>query len=301
MFNHLISWRICISTTAMLAAVSLAGAGAAVPGSDSAAAEPDNRYGLFNLLDRRSCYGEGSFPEPFLVDDSDLETGEARLDWLHTKTSQTHTDLVTAELEKGFGQLTLELEVPYERDVAPGQTVQGLDNVNLGARYPLYEYVSNSGFINTTLGTAIEAGIPTNSPTSKNAEIVPKVFNDLRLGRHFTVQTVLGYSLLYGGGDEGGLETFEYGFVFGYTIPRKQLKLPGVMQLIPVFELQGATQVNEDDPGHNSLTGGIGLRCNLESIGPIQPKPGIEFVFPIDKGARKEAHWGIYTSLVFEF
>jgi hypothetical protein len=301
MFNPLISFRICVSTATLLAAVSLARAGESVPALDSAAMQPDNRYGLFNSLDRRSSYGQGAYPEPFLVDDSDLEVNEARLDWLHTKTNQMHSDLVTAELEKGFGQLTLELEVPYERDAAPGQTTQGFDNVNLGARYPLYQYVSNGGFIDTTFGTAIEAGIPTNSPLSKNAEIVPKVFNDLKLGRHFTVQTVLGYSMLYGGGDAGGLQTFEYGFVFGYTIPRKELKLPGVMQLIPVFELQGNTQANKDNPGHNSLTGGIGLRCNLQSIGPIQPKPGIEFVFPIDKGAREETHWGIYTSLVFEY
>jgi hypothetical protein len=37
------------------------------------------RYGLFDLLDHRSVYGQGVFPEPFLVDDSDLETNEARL------------------------------------------------------------------------------------------------------------------------------------------------------------------------------------------------------------------------------
>ena len=48
------------------------------------------RYGLFGWLDHRSGYGQGVFPEPFLVDDSDLETNEARLDWLHT-TRNDHT------------------------------------------------------------------------------------------------------------------------------------------------------------------------------------------------------------------
>ena len=70
------------------------------------------RYGPFNWLDHRSAYGEGIFPEPFLVDDSDLEDNEARLDWLHTQGNHRHSDLVTAEVEKGFGLLTLELEVP---------------------------------------------------------------------------------------------------------------------------------------------------------------------------------------------
>jgi hypothetical protein len=44
----------------------------------------NTRYGLFGLLDHRSSYGQGVFPEPFLVDDSDLEVNEARLDWLRS-------------------------------------------------------------------------------------------------------------------------------------------------------------------------------------------------------------------------
>src|SRR5208283_1360640 len=55
------------------------------------------RYGLFDWLDSRSEYGQGVFPEPFLVDDSDLEVNEARLDWLHMRASGTTGDLVTAE------------------------------------------------------------------------------------------------------------------------------------------------------------------------------------------------------------
>lgn len=50
----------------------------------SSASQTGTRYGLFNGLNHRSDYGQGVFPEPFLVDDSDLEQNEARLDWLHT-------------------------------------------------------------------------------------------------------------------------------------------------------------------------------------------------------------------------
>ena len=69
---------------------------------------------------------------------------------------------------------------------------------------------------------AFEGGVPTNSTLSKNGELVPKVFNDLRLGEHFTLQSILGYSTLVGPGEDGGLQTFEYGFVFGEPKPEQE-------------------------------------------------------------------------------
>ncbi len=269
--------------------------------SSTATPSASTRYGLFDWLDHRSEYGQGVFPEPFLVDDSDLETDEARLDWLHTGGNGQHSDTVTAEVEKGFGLLTLELEVPYERDTASGQTSQGVGNIDLGARYPVCQFVSGNGFVDSTLGVAMEVGIPVNSVVSKNTEVVPKIFDDLRLGEHFTLQSILGWSTFFGSGDDGGLQTFEYGFVFGYTIPHEELPLPGVQQFIPMFELDGETQLNKYDPGHNSLIGNLGFRLNLKTIGSIQPRPGLGFVFPIDEGARADLHWGIVASLVFEF
>jgi hypothetical protein len=271
----------------------------------------DMRYGFFDGLDHRSSYGQGAFPEPFLVDDSDLEVNEARLDWLHTKGANNQSDLVTGEVEKGFGLLTLEVEVPFERDSSfsidptTGQgantTVQGMSNVDLGARYPFYQFVSGDGRFDTTFGAAIEVGVPTNSPVSKNAEVVPKIFDDLKLGDHFTLQSVFGYSVLYGSGDDGGLRTFEYGFVFGYTVTHEQLSLSCVQQFIPVFELSGATELNKADPGHDSLLGNLGFRLNLKTIGRVQPRLGLGFVFPVDQGAREDVHRGVVTSLVFEY
>jgi hypothetical protein len=260
----------------------------------------DTRYGLFNWLDHRSDYGQGVFPEPFMVDDSDLETGEFRLDWLNTAAGSAHSGIGTAEIEKGFGLLTLELEVPYEYDSAGGTATQGFDNLDLGARYPLFQFVSRSGLVDSTLGAGIEAGIPTTSDLSHNAELVPKIFDDLKVGR-FTVQSILGYSMLFGPGEDGGLDTFEYGFVFGYTISHKTLPLPGVAQLIPVLELTGEKTLNKDRASQNSLTADIGLRANLKTIGRIQARPGIVFVFPMDNDAHAQTHWSIMTSLVFEF
>ena len=268
--------------------------------ADDVTASADTRYGLFNGLDHRSGYGQGYFPEPFLVDDSDLETDEARLDWLHTKAPGQHADAVTAEVEKGFGLLTLELELPYERDVEDGATLQGVGNIDLGARYPLYQFVSAGGWLDSTLGTAIEVGIPTHSSVSRNAELVPKVFDDLRVGP-LTLQSIAGYSTLFGSGEDGGVQTFEYGLVLGYGIEHAQLPLPGVQRLIPIFELSGETGLNKGDAGQSSILGNAGFRLNLNAVGPVQPRLGLGFVFPIDKAARSEVHWGIITSLVFEY
>jgi hypothetical protein len=274
---------------------------AALTNEQTAAMSPvGTRYGLFDGLDSRSEYGQGAFPEPFLVDDSDLEPGEARLDWLHTEAGGSKSDIATAEVEKGFGLLTLELEVPYERDVSDGATTEGFGNIDLGARYPFYQFVSPKGFVDSTFGAGIEVGVPTQSAVSKNTEFVPKIFDDLKIG-NFTTQAILGYSTLFGPGDDGGLQTFEYGFVFGYTIPHNKLPLPDVEQLIPVFELMGETELNKTNPGHNSLLGDAGLRVNLKAIGRIQPRPGVAFVFPLDSAAREDTHWGVIASLVFEF
>ena len=266
----------------------------------------DTRYGVFDALDKRSVYGQGAFPEPFLVDDSDGETDEGRLDWLHTGgPGNQHTDNIHGELEKGFGLLTLELETAYERDSSSGEIAEGMDNIDLGARYPFYQYVSKGGEIDNTFGVALEIGIPTHTQISHNWEVVPKIFDDLKF-ENFTLQSILGYSTLIGDGGsdgetDGGIQNFEYGFVWGYTIDHDQLAIPGVQQLIPVAELSGSRQMNKDDVGSDNLVGDVGFRANLDAIGTVQPRLGITFVFPVDYGARQDQSWGIDTSLVFEY
>lgn len=276
-------------------------------------AEPlasNTRYGFGNLFDHRSSYGKGTFPEPFLVDDSDLEVNELRFDWFHQQGKGQITDHGRVEFEKGFGLMTLELEAPY--DVNSTRTFdsltrrtktsreKGFGNFSLGVRHPIYQYVSDDESIDNTFGAAFELGIPTNTPLSKHTEFVPKIFNDLRIGDHFTVQTVLGYSFVSGSAPEGGSQTFEYGLIMGYSIGHKELPLPGVNQLIPIFELRGDTAMNHG-AGHDSLLGNAGFRLNLRAMGSFQPRLGIGYVFPIDKGAKDNSRWGIYTSLVFEW
>jgi len=288
--------------------------GSALAGADTVPATLENpssltptatgtHYGLFDGLDKRSSYGQGVFPEPFLVDDSDLEVNEGRIDWLRTQgQGNQHTDLITGEVEKGFGNLTLEVEAPLERDSDSGVHSTNFGNVDLGARYPLYEYVAPHGAWDSTIGVAAEIGVPVGSIIARNTEVVPKIFDDLRVGDHFTLQSILGYSTLIGAsGSDGGVQTFEYGFVFGWSIPHEQVPIPGVQQIIPVFELSGGTQTNRADHGDNSLLANMGFRANLNPIGGVQPRLGIGYVFPVDYGARQDVHWGIVTSLVFEY
>jgi len=159
-----------------IGALAMASGPAALATEPATTTSPDNtHYGLFDGLDSRSAYGQGVFPEPFLVDDSDGEPGEARLDWLHTEANGSKTDIIHPEVEKGFGQLTLEVEFPYERDVSDGTTTEGFGNIDVGARYPFYQFVSPGGFVDSTFGAGIEVGIPTQSDVSKNAELVPKL------------------------------------------------------------------------------------------------------------------------------
>lgn len=291
-----------VSAVTFVHTAALAGeAVAPAPAASDPAGGADTRYGLFNGLDHRSWYNQGNFPEPFLVDDSGLEINEIRLDWLHTRANDQQNDVASVEVEKGFGLLTVELKVPYERDASAGEVSQGMGNIEVGARHPFYQFVSATGFFDTTLGAAMEVGIPVNSAVSKNTELVPKVFNDLRMGENFTLQSLFGYSTLLGGGADGGLQTFEYGFVFGYSIDHRRLPLPGVQQFIPMFELKGETQINHDDAGRNSVLGNAAVRVNLNTIGRVQPRLGLGFVFPMNSNARADVHWGIFTSLVFEY
>jgi hypothetical protein len=285
----------------MLTALALAPAFAVDAQTNLQSEAPDTHYGLFNWLDHRSVYGQGAFPEPFLVDDSDLEVNEARLDWFRTKVHSATGDEVTAELEKGFGVVTLEAELHYERAAEAGNVVDGIGNIDLGARAPFYQYVSGNGFVDTTFGAAVEVGIPVHSSVSKNTELVPKLFNDLRLGEHVTLQAITGYSTLFGGGEDGGAQAWEYGIDLGYTIPHRQLPIPRVQQLVPLFELSGETGLNHGESGQTSLTGLAGFRVNLDTIGRVQPRLGLGFIFPLNNNARADVHWGIATSLVFEY
>ena len=147
----------------------------------------------------------------------------------------------------------------------------------------------------------MEVGIPASSAISVNPEFVPKIFNDTKIGDHFTVQSIFGYSTLTGGGTDGGLQTFEYGFTFGYFIDHKQLPLPDVQRFIPMFELVGETPLNHMQSGQNNLLGNACFRLNLNAIGRVQPRLGMGYIFPLNNHVRTDTHSCIVVSLVFEY
>jgi hypothetical protein len=263
------------------------------------AAPPSTRYGQFGALDSRSQYGLGVLPEPFLVDDSDLEVNEFRLDITDTRLGPQHSDLFKMELEKGFGPMTLELELLYQRDASAGVVSEGVNSVNPGARIPIYQFVS--GPVDTTIGIGAEVALPVNTSRSRNTEVVPKIFDDLIVGEHFTLQAISGYSTLFGPGPDRNTQIFESGFVFGYAFQHEELPLPDVQKFIPMFELKGETAINKQDAGRTNLLGDAGFRANLKAIGPVQPRLGFSFIFPLNELARRDQHWGTITSLVFDF
>jgi hypothetical protein len=267
-----------------------------------------NRFGPFGLFDHRSVVGTGFYPEPFLVDEGDVDR-EVALSWIHQEGHHAVSDDVTAEIEWSFGQLTFELEAPYERDysntVDPDTGVktvdrdEGIGSPSIAARHPIWEWVSANGNVDNALIGACEVAFPSNSRVGKTTEIVPGIFDLLRVGDHFGLQIHAGYSTLYGG-DENNQQTFEYSADFSYNFDATQISLPRhVVGLVPMIELAGERPLNKGDTT-NDLTGVIGGRINLESFGPASPRFGVGYVFPVDKGARDDFHWGVAVSLVFD-
>lgn len=270
-----------------------------------------DRYGPFKLLDHRSIYGQYWFPEPLRADESDVDN-EIRTDYFHAENHGRQFDSVRAEIEKSFGLMTLEISPGYESDRGSSidpitgaktrHTEEGFTNIELGARFPFYQYVSSGGRFDTTFVFGLEVAPPVQSKISKDVEIVPKLFNLTRLGDHFSVQLGLGDSVLIGPRDRG-LSTLEYSATFGYEWTKQQMPLPLILSTVPILEFDGESMLNREEAGHNQLFGTAGFRFNFDSVSwlPAQPRIGIGYTFPIDKRARDEFRWGIVTSLVFEY
>jgi hypothetical protein len=263
----------------------------------------DARFGPFGVLDRRSVYFRDAFPQPLLVDDTAMEQeGEAELNYLHTSgPDQERSDIISVEGQKSFGVVTFELSVPYEWQSDSDDSASGVGNIELGIRSPIYQYVSENGVFDNTMGVGLEAGIPVNSALSKNAELEPGVFNDIALDRYFTIQTTFGFDKTFGSGDDGGSEDFDYGLAFTCTIPNVEQVIPGIERISPMFEITGELGLNEDEAGQNSVLGSAGFRIDFRPIGGLEPSLGLGYVFPMSSVARKDVHWGIVTSFTVEF
>ena len=277
----------------------------------AAAQDGSNRYGPFGLLDRRSIYGKYWFPEPLRAEEVDVDN-EIRVDYFHAEKRGKQADEVEFELEKSFGLVTVEVATAYESErerefddttgTTERSTADGIGSIELAARFPFFQYVSDDRRFDTTFVFGMELAIPSGSDISKDTELVPKVANLTRLGSHVAIQTGAGYSVLIGP-EEGGLNTLEYSAVLGYELTRNELRLPGVLSVWPLVELEGEVPLNHDERGHNQLSGTVGARLNFDTLkgSPLQPRIGLGYTFPIDSGAREEFDWGIVTSLILEY
>lgn len=265
--------------------------------SGAAAGEPE-RYGFLGLLDRRSVYGDYWFPEPLRADEGDVDN-ELRLDYFHSEKRGVVDNEARTEVEYSIGMLTLEVSGGYEWGRSEGENEEGFTNMEFAGRYPFLQWVSADGEIDDTFVIGLEVAPPVESQVSKDLEIVPKVFNLLRLGDHFSLQTGVGVSTLIGP-EERGQSTMEYNATFGYELEKSVLPIPWTVRTIPMFELDGETKLNHG-AGENALFGTVGARFEFETVGPFQPKLGVGYTIPLDQGARQEMDWGVLASIILEY
>ncbi len=276
--------------------------------SSSPAPLPSDRYGFLDLLDHRSSYGTYWFPEPLRSDEGDIDN-EIRLDYFHAEKKHRQLDSIKTEIEYSIGVLTLEVAGGYAADRTGsaesgggfvGQREEGFTNLEVAARYPLIQYVSADGVFDDTWVVGLEAAPPTHTKVSKDTEIVPKLFNLLRVGEHLSVQTGVGVSTVVGS-EARGESNLEYNVVTGYEITKGQLTLPLVVATLPILEVNGETGMNHAGRGNTALLGTVGFRMEFEHMGRFMPKIGLGYTFPLDKGGREQLDWGVVTSLIFEY
>lgn len=261
--------------------------------------EDGDRY-FFDLLTRRSRYGTGFFPEHFRQTSLDREH-ELRLDYFHGGHTGRHEQELEGEVEWAVRDLTLTVEAEWEtereKEGGTWHREQGWETVKLKAHHPLYQFVSADDFLDYTLVGKVSVGVPLSGSLRHDSyEIYPLLGQMLRLGGHFTTQTWTGVNFSAGGADRGARE-LRYGALFGWNT---EVAVPGVRAITPLLELDGQSGLSGDEQVHR-LYGVAGARFDLTPAGPIQPRFGLGYLFPIDTGARRELSWGVQSSLIFEF
>jgi hypothetical protein len=263
----------------------------------------EGRYGLFNVLDSRSKYGQNWFPEPLNTDEMDADQ-ELRLNYSHFEGDGVRSDEVSGEVEMRFGDqglLTLELEVPWEHESERSDGVtdnaDGFGPFEISARHPFFQFVSNDGWFDYTLGGNAELAIASGSDVSKNSEVVAGLFQTIGFGEHLNLQTRVAYSRLLGPGDANGESVLEYAGVLGYNV---ELPEP-FFRVTPMFEIDGETGLNHGESGTTVLDGVVGFDLCFDAIKVGQPKLLLGYVFPLNDNARDEFDWGIVCSALIEF
>jgi hypothetical protein len=117
----------------------------------------NSRFGLLDVFDHRSGYYADCFPQALLLDDTGLEPeGELELSYLRTEAGGQRSDSFGAEIQGSIDLLTFEVGVPYERNSDDGDVSEGIGNIEVNLRCPVYQLVSPGGFFDDTVGAGMQ-------------------------------------------------------------------------------------------------------------------------------------------------
>jgi hypothetical protein len=266
------------------------------------------RY-FFGLLDHRSMYGRDFFPDSFLGPEFDAER-QIDFNYLHGERRGMRDD----ELDGGFqwnvaGELTISAEagwdsqrsalIPQAGDGASEDTRggTGAENVDLAVYHPIFQLVSDNGFLDYTAAARLDFGIPTRSHASgTDLQLAPYLGQLLRVGDHISLQAWTGSQITIA---HDQANQFIYGLAAGYAIDHDDLPVPFVEKITPLLECDGQSPLKSGS--QDVLFGVAGVNLSFNAIGEAQPQLQIGYQFPLDQGARDQDQWAILTQIFLEF
>ncbi|NNM84989.1 MAG: hypothetical protein HKL96_04435 [Phycisphaerales bacterium] len=295
------------ATPAELAGYSLTDA-TAVVSLDAAAAGTDASRYFFGLLDHRSKLAKGFFPGTFLAANVAAQR-EIAMTWYHFETGHTQLDLFYNEFKWGLDQWTVEFQAPYQHEhvaypnAAPGsptsRNFDGFTNFAIVMRSPVYQYVSRDGHFDYSLVPGLEIDPPSGSPVSSGTTITPRLMQAIALGDHLSVMTSVGLSFLTGS-HQYGQKTLTWDAVLGYNLYHKDMPIPWIADITPVFEIVGSDPLTGPNVGQQSITALGGLEINPKpQWGYLTPYLGVGAGPALTSSARHGGDWVLSAYLAF--
>ncbi len=269
--------------------------------------DPSSRY-FFGLLDHRSKLAKGFFPGTFLAANVAAQR-EVAMTWYHFETGHQQLDLFYNEFKWGMDQWTLEFQAPYQHehvsfpDAAPGaptsRNFDGMANFAIVMRAPIYQYVSRSGFFDYSLVPGLEIDAPSGSAVSTGTTITPRMMQAIGLGNHISVMTSVGMSFLTGP-HQGGEKDLNWDAVLGYNIYHRNLPIPLIADITPVFEIVGSDPISGPNSGRQSISTLFGVEINPEpKWGYLTPYLGVGAGPAITSSARHGGDWVLSAYVAF--
>ncbi|MGC8559841.1 MAG: hypothetical protein ACP5O1_04095 [Phycisphaerae bacterium] len=274
---------------------------------DVGATDPSSRY-FFGLLDHRSKLARGFFPGTFLAANVAAQR-EVAMTWYHFETGHQQLDLFYNEFKWGMDQWTVEIQAPYQHEhvsfpgAAPGEPTSrnfdGMANLAFILRAPIYQYVSRNGFFDYSLVPGLEVDAPSGSAVSTGTVITPRIMQAIGLGNHISVMTSVGVSFLTGP-HQGGEKDATWDAVLGYNIYHRNLPIPWIADITPVFEIVGSDPISGPSSGHQSISTLFGVEINPEPRwGYLTPYLGVGAGPAITSSARHSGDWVLSAYVAF--